>query len=509
MENAQSTTIDQTYADATIAVVLPTRGTVLTKTIMSALIALDGLRYSLITTEDKPIPENENYLVDEALKMNPTHILFLNDDIVLTREAVTAMLEKYADIAFCPYKLGPNQWDYDTWKDEITHCGLGCVLIKADVFKKLKKPYFRTDISYVRFGDEVQEIKTPNQEWGGEDAYFFHKVREAGYKLTKTDVTVQHLGIKDWGDKFNNGGVHRIYDRGGETKRIVAVVHGYPGYLNAGAEHYLHNLLKYLSTNHDVRVYLPTDEHVEYTLDGVKVSSDKRMLDGAQVIITHLDKFRLAEDIAFDKGIPLVHILHNDQMPQYIEKADLVIYNTNWIYEKCHDTIAKLWSEEAVLHPVVNEQPKSSGEYVTTINLFEIKNPDFFYKIVEAMPDTKFLAVKGGYGEQDIREYPNLTIWDNQDDISKVYAATKILLAPSLYESYGMCATEAMTAGIPVIASSTPGLKEALGDYGIFPEMTTEAWVEAIKSDPKREPTKPRFNANKELNKIEEIIKCL
>jgi len=57
------------------------------------------------------------------------------------------------------------------------------------------------------------------------------------------------------------------------------------------------------------------------------------------------------------------------------------------------------------------------------------------------------------------------------------------LLMPSLYESYGRTAVEALVSGIPVIASPTPGLKESLGDAGIFCDAEKpEQWVEAIKS---------------------------
>ena len=53
---------------------------------------------------------------------------------------------------------------------------------------------------------------------------------------------------------------------------------------------------------------------------------------------------------------------------------------------------------------------------------------------------------------------------------------------PSLYESYGRTAVEAMCSGIPVIAAPTPGLKESLGDAGIFADVEKpQEWVEAIK----------------------------
>ena len=73
-------------------------------------------------------------------------------------------------------------------------------------------------------------------------------------------------------------------------------------------------------------------------------------------------------------------------------------------------------------------------------------------------------------------------------DIRKILKDTRILLIPSEYESWGQVAIEAASCGIPVIASNATGLKESLGEAGIFCERgDTKSWIEAIKSldDPK------------------------
>jgi glycosyltransferase involved in cell wall biosynthesis len=95
--------------------------------------------------------------------------------------------------------------------------------------------------------------------------------------------------------------------------------------------------------------------------------------------------------------------------------------------------------------------------------------------------------VVGGYGEQIIRDdLPNMEIVPHTpgDRMAKdVYARTKILLAPSAYESYGRVAVEAMCSGIPVIAHPTPGLLESLGDAGTFCDRDDlDAWEAAIRS---------------------------
>jgi glycosyltransferase involved in cell wall biosynthesis len=94
----------------------------------------------------------------------------------------------------------------------------------------------------------------------------------------------------------------------------------------------------------------------------------------------------------------------------------------------------------------------------------------------------EFAGVRGGYDKQIITTTPNITYLENTPRIQEVYAKTKILLVPSQYESWGRVAVEAMSSGIPVIANPTPGLKEALGNAGIFCyREDVSAWTREIK----------------------------
>jgi glycosyltransferase involved in cell wall biosynthesis len=58
------------------------------------------------------------------------------------------------------------------------------------------------------------------------------------------------------------------------------------------------------------------------------------------------------------------------------------------------------------------------------------------------------------------------------DDRERLYAGARALLMPSLDEGFGIPALEAMSAGIPVIASNRGSLPEVIGDGGTLLEAT-------------------------------------
>ena len=65
----------------------------------------------------------------------------------------------------------------------------------------------------------------------------------------------------------------------------------------------------------------------------------------------------------------------------------------------------------------------------------------------------------------------------------KVYRQAKLLLAPSqCLETWGRVATEAHFSGIPVLASNSGGLPEAVGPGGIClpPDAPVACWIGAF-----------------------------
>jgi glycosyltransferase involved in cell wall biosynthesis len=125
----------------------------------------------------------------------------------------------------------------------------------------------------------------------------------------------------------------------------------------------------------------------------------------------------------------------------------------------------------------------SNPTYVTLINLNESKGGKLLIDLAKRMPTTRFLGVKGGYGEQIIdNSQMNITYHEKTDRIEDIYNQTKILIVPSQLETWGRVAVEAMAAGIPIIINDVPGLRECTKDAAIICRREDpDAWVDQIK----------------------------
>jgi glycosyltransferase involved in cell wall biosynthesis len=281
--------------------------------------------------------------------------------------------------------------------------------------------------------------------------------------------------------------------------KILAYVHGYPPILNGGAEIMLHQvLLELKSRGHDVAVITDNPGAVEYEeilLFPVDENSSKEieLFNWCDLVFTHLGHSLKAIHLGKKYKKQVVHLVHNDWVEVlhkdynhndqiiFSDIAALAIANSNWVKNTINPNI-----ESIVVHPPTKLEKyrvKTEKKFVTLINLAEEKGGEILWKIAKSMPDVQFLGVIGGYGGPIIKEgFKNVTIVKNTTDIQSIYAKTKILIMPSRYESWGRVGIEASCSGIPVVATPTIGLKESLGDAGIFVDLDDiVGWTNAIR----------------------------
>lgn len=195
-----------------LGVILPTRGLVFTEVEMALSKNLEGWDYKIYRSSNLKIPECENQLVEEALRDDCRNLLFVEEDTVMPDNAINKMMITQSDIVCIDYGVsGYSCITRDKKTDEILWCGLGCTLVRANVFKKLEKPYFRSDKQLLlNYWPEIRWINAPRDAYGGQDIYFCIKAREKGFVIEQVDGECSHLKLDDLGKPGVNYGLHTI-----------------------------------------------------------------------------------------------------------------------------------------------------------------------------------------------------------------------------------------------------------------------------------------------------------
>jgi glycosyltransferase involved in cell wall biosynthesis len=136
------------------------------------------------------------------------------------------------------------------------------------------------------------------------------------------------------------------------------------------------------------------------------------------------------------------------------------------------------------------------GDCISMVNANLLKGLPIFIALAQRFPNRKFLGIRPYYNKINVPEDVRNIEWLNiQDDIRSVLVRTRIMLVPSMYESWGRVAFEAMYNGIPVLhtkpfdrsdkrarpSGSTEGMKEWIqGSQFECDFDNMEEWVKAI-----------------------------
>lgn len=196
-----------------IGVILPSRGLIFAEVEDAISKELSGNNYRVYRSWGLKIPECENYLVEKALKDNCSHLLFIEEDTVIPEYGFFYLMEANSDIACIDY--GVSGWSTitrDKKTSEILWCGLGCTLIKREVFLTLQKPWFRSDKALLlNFWPEEKWIDAGKQAYGGQDIWFCINARKKGFRIKQVpDLEAKHLRLDSLGKPEINNGLHQI-----------------------------------------------------------------------------------------------------------------------------------------------------------------------------------------------------------------------------------------------------------------------------------------------------------
>lgn len=274
----------------------------------------------------------------------------------------------------------------------------------------------------------------------------------------------------------------------------------------AGSERYTAHVHKYLvQKGHRVKYLVAKDiGELEgsnfFTWEGAEVhvdTGDLNLVDSlyewADVVWSHLNHTRRSIDYSRKHRKPLVNVQHNiDQFNYYRVKpheVELVLYNTEWIRQKTEKCFKS--KQNHVLVPPFSraefECSDDQKEFITHINTNEGKGILYSRHYAKELPEYKFLFQMGSYfvqwvpagraeefkhlkiGMKEVQYPPNVTYQGlTSNMLDDVYRKTKILVCPSVIDTWGMMVAEAMASGIPVICHPDPGFLECGGKAGIF-----------------------------------------
>jgi hypothetical protein len=145
--------------------------------------------------------QREN-LIKKAKEVNSDYVIWIDSDMMFPATTALRLLAHNKDIVGCNYMkrskpLKPVAYtDLTNWdsflplepKDELVKVegvGMGCLLMKLNVFESIGKPYF--EFTY----------KEDSEDWYGEDFNLLTKLREKGYEVlidTVLSMDIKHVG---------------------------------------------------------------------------------------------------------------------------------------------------------------------------------------------------------------------------------------------------------------------------------------------------------------------------
>lgn len=159
-------------------------------------------RWSVVDAPRGLVHDSRNMLVEKALELNADYIMFIDDDMIPTPDLFVRLYNHNAPVVSAlafkrlpPYDPCIFGWGFDNVTGthaatplfglvksgikQVDATGFGAVLIKADVFRKIPKPWFELD----KFGEDLD---------------FCLKCQDNDIPIyCDTDLVIQHIGSNE------------------------------------------------------------------------------------------------------------------------------------------------------------------------------------------------------------------------------------------------------------------------------------------------------------------------
>ncbi len=164
-------------------------------------------------THNLPIPDAQNEITRECIELGAEWILFVEEDTV-PPPLLLEFMDPAALVQCVDYPLSGGNRSISFDDDQnVFFCGMGCLLVATDVFKKLPLPWFSTNC-FTTGKDGHRKILQPTQgfkDYGGQDIAFCYALQQAGIPIHWIrNLEAGHLRVKSFGDAHSNRGCHHI-----------------------------------------------------------------------------------------------------------------------------------------------------------------------------------------------------------------------------------------------------------------------------------------------------------
>lgn len=179
---------------------MPTNRLIKPKTAASIMNLIAHSNYEfeiLVSTRGYNTSENRNWIAAKTVNSGCDYLFFVDDDMILPENALERLLEANKDIIGGVYltKYEVQDYVYELLPDkqipkdervgvfEVAAIGTGAMLIKCEVFKHLKQPWFKYE------WNENGSVKR-SHDW-----IFCEDARKAGYRVfADASLDIKHIG---------------------------------------------------------------------------------------------------------------------------------------------------------------------------------------------------------------------------------------------------------------------------------------------------------------------------
>jgi glycosyltransferase involved in cell wall biosynthesis len=287
--------------------------------------------------------------------------------------------------------------------------------------------------------------------------------------------------------------------------RVLWIDQDYVPFVNAGSEICTHTLNKFLMQKpYKWDIWVATPGSPKQTYENVRcfdlydTDTFCKVLESSHILQSHSYYYRkFLLYLSRITGKPFVGWVHTDNYVSatkydYVQWVDTRITGRQWTVFNSNslmDSVGVPVPNSKICIPVVDyrdyavEEKHHKRRYVTLSNVNENKGGALLIELARACPDIEFLGVIGGYRKQiTTNELPNLKYVAHTNRIKDIYEQTWVQIMPSLEETWGRTAVEAMSSGIPVVVSPTPGLRECCQDAAIYIDRkNVSEWAEILR----------------------------